>query len=141
MRIFGIPYAVLPAINACLNAVCAVLLATGFILIRRRHVAAHRAVMISAFCVSVVFLASYLTYHAHVGVHRYPGVGARRTFYLALLATHTVLAAVTLPLAVTTLALALRGRFPRHRKIAHWTLPIWFYVSVTGVAVYWMLYR
>ncbi len=97
--------------------------------------------MISAFCVSIVFLASYLTYHAHAGVHRFPGTGPRRTFYLTLLATHTLLAVVTLPLAVTTLVLALRGRYSRHRKIAHWTLPIWFYVSVTGVVVYWMLYR
>jgi putative membrane protein len=111
------------------------------VLIRGRRIAAHRAAMISAFCVSVVFLASYLTYHAHAGVHRYPGTGGRRTFYLALLATHTALAAVTLPLAVTTLALGLRGTYGRHRKIAHWTLPIWFYVSVTGVVVYWMLYR
>lgn len=97
--------------------------------------------MISAFCVSIVFLASYLTYHAHAGVHRYPGSGARRAFYLTLLGTHTVLAVVTLPLAVTTLVLGLRGRYPRHRRLAHWTLPIWFYVSVTGVVVYWMLYR
>jgi putative membrane protein len=141
VRISLIPYSVLPTVNACLNALCALLLATGFVLIRQKRIAAHRAVMISAFCVSVVFLASYLTYHAHAGVHRYPGTGARRAFYLALLGTHTVLAAVTLPLAVTTLALALRGLYPRHRRLAHWTLPIWFYVSVSGVVVYWMLYR
>ena len=127
--------------NACLNGLCAILLATGYVLIRRRKIAAHRAVMISAFCVSIVFLASYLTYHAKAGIHRYPGAGARRTFYLALLGTHTVLAAATVPLAVTTLTLGLRGRYPKHRPIARWTLPIWFYVSVTGVVVYWMLYR
>jgi putative membrane protein len=136
-----IPYSALPTINACLNGLCALLLATGFVLVRRKQVAAHRAVMISAFCVSVVFLVSYLTYHAHAGVHRFPGAGARRTFYLVLLGTHTVLAAATVPLAVMTLVLALRGLYPRHRRIARWTLPIWFYVSVTGVVVYWMLYR
>jgi putative membrane protein len=114
---------------------------TGYVLIRQKKISAHRAVMISAFCVSIVFLVSYLTYHARAGVHRFPGTGARRTFYLTLLGTHTFLAAATLPLAVTTLVLALRGRFLRHRRIAHWTLPIWFYVSVTGVVVYWMLYR
>ena len=117
------------------------LLAVGYFLIRRRRIAAHRAVMISAFGVSVLFLASYLTYHAHAGVHRYPGAGARRTIYRILLGTHTVLAAATLPLAVTTLAFGLRRLDPKHRRIARWTLPIWFYVSVTGVVVYWMLYR
>ena len=127
--------------NACLNGLCALLLATGFVLIRRRRIAAHRAAMISAFCISVVFLASYLTYHAHAGIHRYPGGGARRTFYLALLGTHTVLAAATVPLAVTTLVFASRGHFSKHRRSARWTLPIWFYVSVTGVVVYWMLYH
>ncbi|MGH9442318.1 MAG: DUF420 domain-containing protein [Thermoanaerobaculia bacterium] len=136
-----ISFSALPTLNACLNGLCALLLATGFVLIRGRRIAAHRAVMISAFCVSVVFLASYVTYHLHAGVHRYPGTGARRSFYLMLLGTHTILAAATLPLAVTTLSLALRGRYSRHRNIARWTLPIWFYVSVTGVVVYWMLYR
>jgi putative membrane protein len=136
----GSLYAVLPTVNACLNGLCAVLLACGYALIRRRNIAAHRAMMISAFCVSVVFLVSYLTYHARAGVHRYPGTGARRSFYLALLGTHTILAVVTVPLAVTTLTLGLRGAYPKHRRIARWTLPIWFYVSVTGVVVYWMLY-
>jgi putative membrane protein len=97
--------------------------------------------MIGAFTVSAVFLVSYLTYHAHAGVHRYPGHGWARGLYLAILGTHTVLAAAILPMALRTLYLASRRRFSSHRRIARWTLPIWFYVSVTGVLVYFMLYR
>jgi putative membrane protein len=136
-----IPYERLPALNATLNATCAVLLAVGFLFIRRRRISAHRRTMKAAFVVSVVFLASYLTYHQHAGVHRYPGSGAARTLYLAILATHTVLAVVVVPLVLRTLYLGNRSRFVEHRRIARWTLPIWFYVSVTGVAVYVMLYR
>jgi len=136
-----IPYDSLPAVNAGLNALCAVLLLIGFAFIRSRNVAAHRRTMKTAFVVSVLFLVSYLTYHSHAGVHRYPGTGAVRSVYLAILATHTVLAAAVVPLVLRTLHLANRGRFIEHRRIARWTLPIWFYVSVTGVVVYLMLYR
>ncbi|HET7453033.1 MAG TPA: DUF420 domain-containing protein [Thermoanaerobaculia bacterium] len=136
-----IPYDALPAVNAALNGLCAVLLATGYGFIRRRNVPAHRRTMKTAFVVSVLFLASYLTYHAHAGVHRYPGTGTARTVYLAILASHTVLAAAVVPLVLRTLFLGTRSRFVEHRRIARWTLPIWFYVSVTGVVVYLMLYR
>jgi uncharacterized membrane protein YozB (DUF420 family) len=121
--------------------VSALLLVTGFALIRRRRVVAHRNVMLAAFACSALFLASYLVYHAQVGSVRFPGTGAVRTVYFTLLASHTVLAAAVPFLAVVTLWRALGGRFARHRAIARWTLPIWLYVSVTGVAVYWMLYR
>lgn len=136
-----IPYDALPAVNAALNGLCAVLLAVGFGFIRRRRVVAHRRTMKTAFAVSVLFLASYLTYHAHAGVHRYPGTGAVRALYLAILGTHTVLAVAVVPLVLRTLYLGTRSRFVEHRRIARWTLPIWFYVSVTGVVVYAMLYR
>jgi putative membrane protein len=131
----------LPTLNAVLNGVSAVLLVTGYSLIRRRNVAAHRTCMIAAFATSVVFLASYLTYHYQVGSVRFQGGGTIRVLYFAVLATHTVLAALVPPLAVVTLHRALRSRFDRHRRIARWTLPIWLYVSVTGVVVYWMLYH
>lgn len=97
--------------------------------------------MITAFAVSVAFLVSYLTYHAQVGSVRFPRTGAIRTVYLSILFTHTVLAAAVPVLAIVTLTRALKGKFARHRAIARWTLPIWLYVSVTGVVVYWMLYR
>ena len=131
----------LPTVNAVLNSTSAVLLVIGYALIRRRRVAAHRAVMIAAFSCSVLFLISYLTYHFQVGSVRFQGTGAIRTVYFTVLLTHTVLAAAVPFLAVITLVRALRERFDRHRAIARWTLPIWLYVSVTGVAVYWMLYR
>ncbi len=136
-----IPYERLPAVNAALNGLCALLLAIGYGFIRRRRVTAHRRTMKTAFAVSVVFLASYLTYHGHAGVHRYPGTGPVRAVYLTILATHTVLAAAVVPLVLRTLYLGNRSRFVEHRRIARWTLPIWFYVSVTGVVVYLMLYR
>jgi uncharacterized membrane protein YozB (DUF420 family) len=131
----------LPAVNASLNAVAAVLLVIAWLLIRRRRITAHRNVMLAALACSVVFLTSYLIYHAHVGSVRFPGTGATRTLYLAILLTHTVLAATVPFLAVITVTHAFRRRFPRHRRIARWTLPIWLYVSVTGVVVYWMLYQ
>ena len=131
----------LPTVNAALNATSAVLLIIGWVLIRRRNVAAHRAMMIAAFSCSVLFLISYLTYHFQVGSVKFQGTGAIRTVYFTILLTHTVLAAAVPFLAVVTLVRALRQRFDRHRAIARWTLPIWLYVSVTGVAVYWMLYR
>jgi uncharacterized membrane protein YozB (DUF420 family) len=131
----------LPALNASLNATCFVLLTTGYVLIRRGRVAQHRAVMIAAFCTSVVFLISYLTYHAQIGSKHFPGEGAIRILYFAILLTHTVLAVVIVPMVLVTLSRGLKRRDDRHRAIARWTLPLWMYVSVTGVIVYLMLYR
>ena len=131
----------LPALNATLNATCFVLLTIGYTLIRRGRVAQHRAVMIAAFCTSVVFLMSYLTYHAQVGSKHFTGQGAIRYVYFAILLTHTVLAAAIVPLVLVTLSRGLKRRDERHRAIARWTLPIWMYVSITGVIVYVMLYR
>ncbi len=131
----------LPTLNAALNALAAVLLISGWVFIRRRDIARHRLCMLSAFGVSVVFLASYLTYHYHVGSVRFPDLGWVRTLYLGILLTHTVLAAAVPVLAVLTLVRAFQERFDRHRRIARWTLPIWIYVSITGVVIYWMLYH
>ena len=134
-------YTALPAVNAVLNATCAVLLIIGYVLIRRGRWRQHRAVMLAAFSTSILFLISYLTYHAHAGSKHFPGMGAARVFYFSILLTHTVLAAAIVPLAIITLSRGLSARYDRHRAIARWTLPIWLYVSVTGVVVYWMLYR
>jgi uncharacterized membrane protein YozB (DUF420 family) len=131
----------LPALNASLNGLAALLLVCGFVFIRRREVPRHRACMIAAFACSVVFLVSYLVYHARVGSVPFQGQGPVRTVYFAILISHTVLAAAVPPLALLTLVRALRARFDRHRAIARVTLPIWLYVSLTGVVVYWMLYR
>jgi uncharacterized membrane protein YozB (DUF420 family) len=131
----------LPALNASLNGTSAVLLAIGWACIRRGRVGAHRAFMIGALLASIAFLTSYLVYHAQVGSVRFPGHGGIRTVYLTILFTHTVLAVVIVPLVLITLRRALRRDFVRHRAIARWTLPVWFYVSVTGVVIYWMLYR
>ncbi len=131
----------LPALNALLNSLSALLLVAGYLLIRRGRRTAHRVVMTAAFASSILFLISYLIYHAETGSRRFAGTGALRTAYLAILASHTILAALVPILAVMVLVLALRGRFERHRRLARWTLPIWLYVSVTGVVVYWMLYK
>jgi uncharacterized membrane protein YozB (DUF420 family) len=131
----------LPALNAVLNATSACLLLWGWTLIRRRKIQQHRRVMITAFGVSVAFLISYLIYHAQVGSVRFEKTGTIRTVYLSILLTHTVLAAAVPFLAVITLWRGWTGNYARHRAIARWTLPIWLYVSVTGVVVYWMLYR
>lgn len=131
----------LPLLNATLNASAAVLLILGYLQIRRRRREAHRGLMIAAFAVSALFLASYSVYHAGAGSRAFTGEGALRAVYFAILISHVVLAALVLPLALTTLVLALRGRFAGHRRIARWTLPVWIYVSVTGVLVYVMLYR
>lgn len=131
----------LPTLNAALNATAAVLLVIGWRLIRRGRVEAHRFVMLAAFGVSTLFLVSYLIYHARVGSVGFQGVGAVRTLYFSILISHSVLAAAVPVLAVMTLYRAWRGRFDRHRAIARWTLPIWLYVSVTGVAVYGLLYH
>jgi putative membrane protein len=131
----------LPTLNAILNATAAVLLLCGFWLIRNRKIELHHRVMLTAFAVSVLFLISYLIYHAQVGSVRFRHSGAIRAVYLSILATHTVLAATVPFLAIITLNRALHARFDRHRTIARWTLPIWLYVSITGVVVYLMLYH
>lgn len=139
-KLRGMSVTDLPTVNATLNGIAAVLLVIGWVLIRRGRVRAHRAVMLSALACSVLFLASYLVYHYQVGSVRFQGTGAIRTVYLSVLLTHTVLATLVPFLAAITLFRALRRHFPRHRAIARWTLPIWLYVSVTGVVVYVMLY-
>ena len=131
----------LPSLNALLNATSAVLAATGWWLIRHGRRDAHRRLMLSAFATSTLFLISYLVYHFQAGSVRFTGHGVIRTFYLALLLSHTVLAALIVPLVLVTLSRALRGRFEAHRRIARYTIPLWLWVSVSGVVVYWMLYR
>ena len=131
----------LPAINAILNATAAILLVWGYMLIRRKRMRTHKRVMLAAFVTSCAFLTFYLIYHAHVGSVRYPHSGVLRVIYLSILATHTALAATVPPLAIVTLNRGLSSRFDKHRTIARWTLPIWLYVSVTGVVVYLMLYQ
>jgi len=131
----------LPALNATLNAISAILLVTGYVLIRTRRPIAHRNVMIAALVCSILFLTSYLVYHAQVGSKHFSGTGTARTVYFVILATHTVLAAAVPFLAGITVWRAWRRSFARHKRIARWTLPIWLYVSVTGVVVYWMLYQ
>ena len=136
-----IPLAAFPPIDAALNATCAFLLLAGAAFIKRKRVAAHRACMLAACAVSALFLASYVWYHAHHGSEPYRGRGAIRTAYFAVLLSHTGLAAAVPFLVGVTLVRALRGDFARHARLARWTLPIWLYVSVTGVVVYLMLYR
>ena len=131
----------LPHLNALLNTSSAVLLAAGYLLIRRRRRTAHRRCMIAALVASALFLASYLAYHAQVGSVRFTGRGTIRTVYFTILVSHSILAVVIVPLVLITVRRALRGRFEAHARLARWTLPLWFYVSVTGVAVYWMLYQ
>ena len=131
----------LPAVNATLNAIAAILLAIGYRLIRQKRIQAHRRAMLAAFGVSVVFLVSYLIHHAIVGVVYDRHTGARHAIYLLILTTHTILAVITPVLAIITLRRGLRMDVARHRAIARWTFPIWMYVSVTGVVVYFMLYR
>ena len=131
----------LPAINATLNSLSAALLTTGYVLIRRGRVTLHKACMLAAFGTSVLFLTSYLTYHAHVGSVPFLGEGFIRILYFTILVSHVTLAVAILPLALVTLSYALRARFGRHVALARWTLPIWLYVSVTGVIVYLMLYQ
>lgn len=131
----------LPLLNACLNATAAVLLVTAFVLIKKGRREEHKKVMLAAFTVSILFLISYLIYHSQAGVTRYRHTGAIRTVYYTILLTHTSLAAVVPILAVITLRRGLKGWFARHKRIARWTLPIWLYVSVTGVVVYLMLYQ
>ena len=131
----------LPAINASLNALSGLLLLIGYAFIRTRRIPQHRACMIAAFTTSSIFLVCYIIYHAQVGSVRFTRAGFVRPLYFTILVTHVLLAATVLPLAIVTLSRGLNGRFVRHRAIARWTLPIWLYVSVTGVLVYVLLYQ
>jgi putative membrane protein len=131
----------LPTLNAALNAAAATFLSVGWWLIRRGRKGAHRRAMLSALTCSALFLTSYLVYHAQVGSVRFTGQGAVRVLYFTILISHTVLAVVIVPLVLVTVFRAWRGRFETHRAIARVTLPLWAWVSVSGVAVYWMLYR
>jgi putative membrane protein len=131
----------LATVNAALNATAAVLIGTGFYYIKRKNIPAHKACMVAAMVVSALFLASYLFYHYNVGSVRFTKQGWIRNVYFPLLLTHTVLAAVVLPMVLRTVFLAFKGRFRNHVRIARWTFPIWMYVSITGVIVYLMLYH
>ena len=131
----------LPSLNAVLNGTSAVLLVVGFLCIRRKKIAAHRACMVSAFVISTLFLVSYLTLRYYAGMTRFTGQGWIRPTYFAILISHTVLAAGIVPLVLVTLWRAVQGQFDKHVRIARWTLPFWLYVSVTGVLVYWILYQ
>lgn len=131
----------LPTLNACLNTISAILLIRGYLLIRRRQIEAHKRTMLAAFAVSTLFLVSYLVYHYNVGSVKFQGQGTIRVVYFTILLTHTILAAVVAPMILVTLWRAWKNQFDRHRKLARYTLPIWLYVSVTGVVVYLMLYH
>lgn len=131
----------LPTVNASLNGLAALLLLAGFVAIRSGNRELHRKLMLAAFACSVLFLVCYLVYHSQVGSKRFPGTGSIRTFYLALLASHTVLAAVVPFGAILALRRGLQGKFEQHRRLTRWVWPVWMYVSVTGVVIYWMLYR
>ncbi len=131
----------LPVVNAFLNGTSAALLTAGYCFIRQRKVTAHKTCMLTAFGVSSLFLVSYVIYHYHAGSKPFGGTGWIRGVYYPLLISHLSLAAVIIPLALTTIYRAWREQFARHMRIARWTLPIWLYVSVTGVMVYWMLYH
>jgi len=136
----AIPVSSLPRLNACLNAASAVLLVTGYSFIRRKKVLAHKICMLSAVACSAVFLASYIYFHFKAGVIYLQGRGWIRPAYFTILTTHTILAVAILPLVLITLTFALRARFAKHKAIARWTFPIWLYVSVTGVVIYWLLF-
>ncbi len=134
-------FSIFPVINASLNGTSAVLLVTAHSMIKRGRVATHRGLMLAAVITSSLFLVSYLYYHAHVGSVHFQGQGWSRPLYFSILISHTTLAAAIVPLVIITLSRALRQRFDRHRAIARWTYPIWLYVSVTGVIIYFMLYH
>ena len=131
----------LPAVNATLNSLATVLLIAAWVLVKQRRLTAHRNLMIAALACSALFLTSYLIYHAQVGSVRFQGTGPVRTVYFTILLTHTVLAALVPFLVGITVWRAYKKRWDRHVRIARWTLPIWLYVSVTGVVIYWMLYQ
>lgn len=140
MALFAVPLRSLPAVNASLNALAAVFLVIGFVFIRAKKISWHRFCMIAAFACSCAFLALYLYFHFHAGVIRFGGHGWIRPVYFTLLISHTMLATVIVPLVLITLSRGLSKRFSAHRAIAKWTFPLWLYVSVTGVLVYWLLY-
>jgi putative membrane protein len=132
----------LPAVNACFNTLSAVFLTLGFLFIRKGRREAHRNCMVAALCTSTLFLAGYLTYHFNVQtVTRFTDPAWFRPVYLGILLTHTVLAVLILPLVITTVVFAMRGRFESHKRVARWTWPMWMYVSVTGVVIYLLLYQ
>ena len=131
----------LPALNAILNATAAVFLSVGYVQIRRGRIEVHKRFMLAALTTSALFLISYLVYHANTGSRPFPGGGVVRLAYFTILITHVVLAAVILPLALITASRGLRAQYDRHVRIARWTLPLWIYVSVTGVVIYLMLYQ
>ena len=132
---------IFPAINALLNGLTAILLLTGYYLILQRKRALHKKIMLCAFSTSILFLTSYLYYHAHVGSVPFKGTGVIRPIYFTILISHTILAVVIVPMAIVTLTRGLSSRFDKHKRLARVTLPIWLYVSLTGVIVYAMLYR
>jgi putative membrane protein len=134
-------YAVFPVINATLNGTSAVLLVIGHRFIKRGRMAPHRVLMLTALVTSTLFLISYVYYHAHVGSVHFQGQGWSRPVYFSILISHSILAAVSVPMVIITVSRALRERFDRHRAIARWTYPVWLYVSVTGVVIYFMLYH
>src|SRR5713101_7674108 len=136
-----LPLHALPLLNAILNSLSAVLLCSGYIAIRRRCVSIHQTCMLSAFVTSTLFLISYLTYHYHVGSKPFTGQGSIRLVYFTILISHTILAVVIVPLVLLTLTRGLKARYPQHRAIARWTYPLWAYVSITGVVIYFMLYK
>ncbi len=131
----------LPALNASLNAISAMFLLLGYFFIRTKQVNRHKAAMLAAFSTSILFLVSYLVYHYHVGSKPFPGQGWIRSVYFVILISHVVLAAAIGPLAIATLTLAWKERFQTHRRLARWTLPLWLYVSLTGIVVYLMIYQ
>ena len=135
-----IPLATLPRLDAFFNGASGLLLITGYIFIRRHQILAHKICMLSAVGCSICFLVCYLDFHARAGLVRFSGRGPIRPAYFTILVSHTILAAAIVPLVIITLYFALRGRFVKHKAIAHWTLPIWLYVSITGVIVYWLLF-
>jgi uncharacterized membrane protein YozB (DUF420 family) len=130
-----------PAWNAILNGTSAILIGVGYVMIRSKRIQAHKACMLAAVGTSTLFLISYVIYHLRVGSVRFPGQGFARHAYLTMLATHTILAAAIVPLVIITLTRALKGRFLEHKSIARWTMPMWAYVSVTGVLIYFWLYQ
>ena len=134
-------YSVLPHLNAALNASSFILLSTGYYFIRRGRAIAHRNCQLAALTVSILFLISYVTYHQHHGTTRFTGQGIARSVYFTILTSHTILAVVIVPFVIVTFLRAFRGDFARHKALARWTLPMWLYVSVTGVLVYVMLYH
>src|SRR5262245_34302876 len=134
-------YTQLPALNAVLNTASAIFAVTGHRYMHKGKIAAHRTCMIAAVCSSGLFLISYLYYHAHAGVIRFQGTGLIRQIYFAVLTSHTILAVLIVPLVLTSLYLGLRGRFDKHRPVARWTYPLWLYVSITGVLIYFMVYH